>query len=264
VKIVIDGAVDLPLPREEVVSIPARILKDKRPWSGDVGQFWSALRSDPLGWSTAPPSTDELADAYSGNEPVLAVHVSSALSTTVEHAHAAAAIAGGAVTVCDSRTLSVGAGLVVSALARARPEPEEAPTRTAGIIARTHTYILVDQVDYLLRSGRLGLFEGEHVRSRRHYLLAVRGHAIPLGYSRSRQHAFLSLLDHLLGTAPNGIEAWALSHGSSADIESLGARASQAIGRAPEFVVLLDPVVGIHVGPDAVVVASLASPWGAT
>ena len=261
-KIVIDGAVDLPLPSPGVVSVPGQILKDRQPWFGELSQFWSTLRSDPLGWSTAPPATDELAAAYRGGEPVLAVHVSAELSATVEHGRDAAEAARLPVAVCDSRSLSVGAGLVVTGLDSGEADPEKLSRRAAHLVARTHTYVLVDQVDYLLRSGRLGLLEGEHIKSRRHYLLAVKGHAIPLGHSRTRERAFASLLGHLLATAPGGIEAWALSHGSAADVETLTARAVHDIGFGPEFVVLLDPTVGIHVGPDAVIVAARAQAEG--
>jgi fatty acid-binding protein DegV len=256
VKMVIDGAVDLPLPAAGVVSVPGRIFKDRQPWSGELSQFWSSLRSDPLGWSSAPPAIDELAAAYRGGEAVLAVHVSGELSATLEHGRAAAEAAGGQVPVCDSRSLSVGAGLVVTALGGGEADPQALSRRVADLVARTHTYVLVDQVDYLLRSGRLGLLEGEHIKPRRHYLLGVKGHAMPLGHSRTRERAFASLLGNLLATAPGGIEAWALSHGSAADVDALTDRAVEAVGFGPEFVVLLDPTVGIHVGPDAIVVAA--------
>lgn len=255
-RIVIDGAVDVPPLTPGVVSVPGKILKDRQPWSGDLSRFWSTLRSDPDGWSTAPPTTDELEVAYEGDEPVLAVHVSSELSTTLEHGRVAADTGQLPVTFCDSRSLSVGAGLVVTALLTGAEGPGDASRRAADLVARTHTFALVDQADFLLRGGRLGLLEGERIKSRRHYLLAVKGHAIPLGHSRTRERAFASLIDHLLATAPDGIEAWALSHGAAADFEMLTARATEAVGAAPEFVVLLDPTVGTHVGPDAIVVAA--------
>jgi DegV family protein with EDD domain len=261
-KVVVDGAVDLPQPRPGVVSVPAKVLKDREPWSGELGQFWSALRSDPLGWTTTPPTTSELTAAYQGDEPVLALHVSGELSSTLDHAREAAAASESLVQVCDSRSLSVGAGLVVTRLGSLPLDLPAASKSAADLIARTHTYVLVDEVDFLLRSGRLGLLEGEHVKSRRHYLLAVKGHAIPLGHSRSREKAFGSLLEHLRQTAPDGIEAWALSHAAAADVEPLTALAGQAIGSEPDFVVLLDPTVGIHVGPDAVIVAALGQAPG--
>lgn len=261
-KVVVDGAVDLPLPRPGVVSVPAQLFKERQPWSGGLGQLWSVLRSDPLGWSTAPPTSADLAAAYGDDEPVLAVHVSGELSSTIDHAREAAASSGTEVSVCDSRSLSVGAGLVVTRLDSLPLDLAEASKRAAGLVAGMHTYVLVDQVDFLLRSGRLGLLEGESVKSKRHYLLAVKGHAIPLGHSRSRERAFDSLLDHVRRTTPSGVEAWALSHGAAADIEPLTARASQSIGSNPDFVVLIDPTVGIHVGPDAVIVAALGRPDG--
>jgi DegV family protein with EDD domain len=259
VKIVIDGAVDLPLPRGGVASVPAHIFKDGQPWSGDVAGFWSALREDALGWSTAPPAAAELAAVYQGEELVLAVHVSAELSATVEHARGAAEQTDAVVSVVDSRSLSVGAGLVVTGVHDSAVDLAEASHAAANVVARVHTYVLVERVDYLLRSGRFGLLQGEHLKPKQHYLLGVKGHAIPFGHSRSRDRAFSSLLDHVRRTAPHGVERWALSHGSARDVEELTSRASQVVGSEPDFVVALDPTVGIHVGPDAIVFAAVAA-----
>lgn len=261
-RIVIDGAVALPLPRARVSAVPAKVMKDGEAWVDGSSEFWSALRADPLGWTTAPPTVSELHTAYSGTDPVLAVHVSGELSATVAHATEAASSISIPVRVCDSRSLSVGPGLVVSALGNGGQDLDAVERNAQRLIGRLHTYVLVDQVDYLLRSGRLGLLGDEPLKVRRHYLLGVRGHAIPLGDTRSREKSFSSLLDHVLRTAPNGIESWALSHGSAADADGLVAQATETMGCLPAFVLLLDPTVGIHVGPDAVVMAVLGSGRG--
>lgn len=277
-RVVVDGAVDVPLSDGRITSVPARVFKDESDWSGSSEEFWAQLREDPVGWSTAAPSRADLAEAYAGTEPVLAVHVSAELSATLEHARAAAgdAMAGGGsttggaaqpgsggapVSICDSRSLSVGSGLVASQVLAEDPRSlEDALRQARSLVGHVHTYGLIDQVDYLIRSGRVALLAGTHLRSKRHYLLAIRGHAIPLGDCRNRAKAFDSLLEHVRSTAPHGVGAWALSHGASSDVEELAGRATRTLGRAPEFVMLLDPTVGIHVGPDAVVVAAVGSP----
>ncbi|MHB1854637.1 MAG: DegV family protein [Acidimicrobiales bacterium] len=256
-RIVVDGAVDLPTAEVRISSVPAKIFKDHAEWSGPTEQFWRLLREDPIGWTSAPPSIEDLSAAYAGAEPVLAVHVSAELSATVEHAHAAAERAPGRVEVCDSRSLSVGAGLVATKVTTEAISPQEALAEARALAGHIHTYALVDQVDYLLRSGRVGLLAGSHLKSKRHYLLALRGHAIPLGDSRSRQTAFASLLDHVHTTAHHGVAAWALAHGAAADGEALAEQAGRTLGLAADFVVILDPTVGIHLGPDAVVLAAL-------
>ena len=153
VKVVVDGAVDLPLPRPGVVSVPAKVFKDGQPSTSDLHQFWSALRSDPLGWSTAPPTISELAAAYLGEQPVLALHVSGELSSTLDHAREAAAASGTEVSVCDSRSLSIGAGLVATRIGGPPLDLPAASKRTGGA-HRPNTHLRPGRPGRLLTAKR--------------------------------------------------------------------------------------------------------------
>jgi fatty acid-binding protein DegV len=85
VRVVTDGGADLPADVIErlgirVVSGPVRF--GERVFEGDSAAFWRELRSGATVPSTAPPGVTALRDAFGGDGPVLAVHVSAELSRT--------------------------------------------------------------------------------------------------------------------------------------------------------------------------------------
>lgn len=52
--------------------------------------------------------------------------------------------------------------------------------------------------------------------------------------------------------------AWALGHGDAADVDAVVKGFSHYLGQAPAFVSLLDPTVGVHLGPESLVVGVLS------
>ncbi len=113
---------------------------------------------------TSRPSPDALAAATlraarAGAGAVVAVHLSGALSGTVDAALAAARTAPLPVTVVDSRSLGLGLGYAVLAAARAAagsadpPDVAEAARRSA---AATSVLLTVPTLEHLRRGGRLG------------------------------------------------------------------------------------------------------------
>ena len=54
--------------------------------------------------------------------------------------------------------------------------------------------------------------------------------------------------------------AWALGHGDAADVDTVVRGFSHYLGHAPAFVTHLDPTVGVHLGPDSLVVGVLSEP----
>jgi fatty acid-binding protein DegV len=121
-RVVTDGAADIPealISSANITVVRGTVRLGDRPWQGDLGQFWAELEKGPELPATDAPSVEQLADAYAGEEPVLAVHVSAELSRTLAHGEEAAAAGAATVQVVDSRSLSIGTGLV--ALAAAGP-----------------------------------------------------------------------------------------------------------------------------------------------
>ena len=262
--IVTDGAVDVP---EAIGSsdllrqVPGELWGADGPLRVDRDEFWAGLRRGEYP-STSPPTVSALMRAYEHPDLVLAVHVSGELSATLQRAYEAAERVGSGVSVIDSGSLSVGAGLVVAelhrlALAGSVPSLVDAAQELPG---RLHTFALIQEVDALRRSDRSGLLPSGHLARNHPLVVAVRGRVVPLAQPRHRASAITELSGHLQHRSGPPTVAWALGHGDAADIDSVVKGFSHYLGQAPIFVTLLDPTVGVHLGPDALVVGVLSEP----
>ena len=263
VRIVTDGAADLP--DEAVESFGIRVVRgpvhiDGVGWHGSPDEFWRAVRAGGPAPSTGPPSPEAFGDAFAGDDPVCAVLVSSELSRTVEHAKQAVH-SDERVHVVDSRSLSVGTGLVALVLARAAASDadfESVKGLARRLVDEVHVHAVIDDVEYLLRGGRAGLIDA-HAKPGSHYVVAVKGHVIPLERAKDRNSAIRHLLDHGADHQRHGIGYWAVGHGGAGDVDDFTDRVQQRFDRPPEFVVPLGPNVGAHAGPGALVLGFLAA-----
>lgn len=262
--IVFDGAVDIPddlAGDPSLRRVPGEVWEDDRPMGTDPDNFWAELRRGRYP-STSPPSVDALAAAYEHQDTVIAVHVSGQLSATVQRAEEAAARGGGAVVVVDSKSLSVGAGLIVVAVHRFAQQASGAPVVdfARSLPARLHTFAVVQEVESLRRSDRSGLLPKSHLAGNHPLLLSVRGRVVALSQPKHRSAVIDDLAGHVKRSAGAQPAAWALGHGDAKDAGEVIGRLSKAFGNPPRFVSRLDPTVGAHLGPDSLVVGALSGP----
>lgn len=265
--IAVDGGVDLPLHLEDsplIQRVSGEVWLGPDRFLGGRDEFWQLLRKETPLATTAPTVTD-LADAYLHHNVVVGVHVSAELSATVTHAHEAASRVGSAVKVVDTRSLSVGAGLIAASVHEAvinQEEDQSIAEKAAALPARLHTYALVQDPDFLRRSGRIGLLPPGRPGRGRPVLLAVRGRAIALEAPKDRHDGVRRLGQHAKAGGGPRLDKWALGHGDAPDVDRLVDQLSASLGTAPSFVSTIGPVVGTHVGPGAVVVAVLSGVIG--
>ena len=264
--IVTDGAVDLPEWLEEspvIRKVSGRLSFGNDLLQGGTGQFWSLVRHHRYP-STTPPTVSDLTEAYRHHDLVIGLHVSAMLSATTSHAREAASRAGPGAIVIDTRSLSVGAGLVVAAVHRAVEKPFEHQSvidYARSLPDRLHTFALIQEIEMLRRSDRSGLLPPGHLAKNHPLLLAARGRVMALGQFKSRDAALKKLMWHLKVSAePTSVGAWAVGHGDAADATALVGQLSSQIGSPPAFVTRLDPTVGAHLGPDSVVVGAISGP----
>ena len=257
--LVIDGAVDLPpglLASSGVRVVSQDVWAGDQLFEGTTADFWAQLRAG-QGFSTTPPTVNALADAYEGGGEVCAVHVSAELSATLSRAREAALRSAAAVAVVDSRSLSVGAGLVAvlvhdaAQAASSWAELTEIVPRMAG---RVHTFALVQDLGPLRRSERIRLVPSTHLHQRRPVLLAVRGRALALEQPKDRSTGLWSLVRHARGSTEDNPTGWAMGHGDAGDEDAVRARLAEGFGRDAMYSCPIDPIVGAHLGPEAVVV----------
>jgi DegV family protein with EDD domain len=114
--------------------------------------------------STSRPSPSVFAAAYhrafaGGATSIVSVHLSGAMSGTVDAARLAGTDVGGDITVIDSRSVGMGMGFAVIAAAEAAAAGADASavidtvTRT---LAATQAIFYVDTLEFLRRGGRIG------------------------------------------------------------------------------------------------------------
>jgi DegV family protein with EDD domain len=262
--IVTDGAVDVDpaLASSELLRhVPGELAGVDGPLTVNHDDFWSGLRRGHYP-STSPPTVSSLLNAYEQPGLIIGLHVSAQLSATMQRAQEAAARAHAGVSVVDTGSLSVGAGLIVSEVHRAAREQAASSLveLTNALPSRLHTFALVQHVSALRASDRAGLLPKEHLKRDHPLVLAVRGRVVPLAQPRNRHGALNELARHLRHRSGPAPYAWALGHGDADDAGSIVHEFSQIMGQAPAFVTMLDPTVGVHLGPDSLVVGVLSDP----
>jgi DegV family protein with EDD domain len=283
VAIVTDTACDLPdafLEREDIALVPLRLLVGDETYLDRVtitpAAFFRRLRAEGIVARTSqPPPADfrEVYGALAGHGlPVVAIHVSGALSGTLSAARAAAASLRSQpgfapVEVVDSRTVSVAQGLVVRAAAQAAARGgglAEVVRAAEDAASRVRLLAAVPTLDSLVRGGRVS--PGQR---RLADLLGIvplltvdsRGRAKPGGAARGFPRACVKLVEKSLRTS-RGVASpvFAVAH---ADAPELAERiAAELLARRPgaeEFVVEVTPVLAAHAGPGAVAVATLGA-----
>ena len=173
VRLVTDSACDLPqsiIDRYGITVVPLTIRFGDTDYVDreDFGpkEFWAKCAASPVLPETAAPAPGQFEAAYralqaDGATGVLVVSLSSALSATMQSAEIAAkAVAADfPVRVVDSRSVSMGQGIIVRACAHAAEAGaglDELAQRAADLSHRVHVYGALDTLENLKKGGRIG------------------------------------------------------------------------------------------------------------
>lgn len=215
---------------------------------------------------TSGLSSLELAACYArqlergGDDGVVALHLSKALSSTWSAAVAASAVFPGTVRVVetDAAGMSVGAAAMAAAtVAREGGDLAACEAMAKSTLARAETWIYLHQLDDLRKSGRLPT--GTAVLSAA--LLAnkpiLRMHDGKLelaGKTRTQSKAFAKLTELVVERAAREPVFAAIQHADAAEAAGqLGAMLEE--GLPPGSRVMLEPLVdvlAVHTGPGAI------------
>ena len=211
--------------------------------------------------TTSRPAPERFADTYraaadAGATAIVSVHLSAAMSGTVDAARLAAADAPVPVTVVDSGTLGLGLGfaaLTASAAALTGAAADQVADAAARRAALTRTLIYVDTLEHLRRGGRIGaaatlLGSALMVKP----LLGITdGRITPLEKVRTSSRALARLEELAVAEAADRPVDLGVQHlAAAARAEALADRLRDRIPRAHDVhVAEVGPVVGAHVGP---------------
>ena len=194
-----------------------------------------------------------------GDADVVAVHLSSKLSSTVAAAEQAL---DGAGAVVDSQTCGMGLGLIALAAAETAEvggSVEEVVAAAATAIGRTHTWFYVESLDALRRGGRIGAASAllGSALAVKPLLHMVDGAVEPLEKVRTSSRAVARLQALAVERAGDGPADVAVMHlGAAGRAEALAARLRDQLPAARAvYVTELSAAVGAHTGVGALGVA---------
>jgi DegV family protein with EDD domain len=268
VRIVTDSASDI-LPSHAraigVLVVPNRIVLDGYVLRDGIditaAQFYARLPHARSAPHTEPAAPADFYNAYraafqQGATEIVSIHVSSRFSQVVRHALAARDhLAPAPIDVIDSLQLGIGmwpAVIAASRLAHLGASAQEVHARVLSLLARTHAYVMVESLEPLRRSGRIGRVQGlvGTIIDAHPILTLDHGEARLVETVRTRRRAVLRLCDlvHRLAQASGDIETLLVcgtSIESIAEMETL--LAEQYAGIIQKT--WLGPAIGANLGP---------------
>lgn len=272
VAVVVDSASDLPNELADALGIrrvPLTISLDGVDYKDGTElsreRFWElAQRANDLP-KTAAPSPAEFDAAFSseldaGANHVICLTMTKDLSATYQAALAAASAYSGRVSVFDTRSLTVGEGLVAvsaAAAAQAGADTEQCQRIVSATIERVVTFGMLDTLENLRRGGRIGAASAllGTVMSFKP-LIEVRDGAIEAaGRVRTRKSAITSLLEKFAGGGP--YERVGLVHAMANDLDAVLARVREVTGVDEVVISVMGATIGTHAGPGALGISVL-------
>ncbi|MBS3942601.1 MAG: DegV family protein [Actinobacteria bacterium] len=273
VAVVTDSTCDLPVDLVERLGIRVVPLSvtfgDETLISGVTishQEFYERLAAEARLPTTSQPAPAWFEEAYADcvddeHDAVVSVHVSSALSGTVDLARNRSGTAGLPVTVVDSRLVGGALGLAAlraHRLAQAGAGVEEVVAEVEAVRDRSLSLLIVDDLAHLKRGGRLtGAQAAMGSVLRVKPVLEVTGGRVEVRertrtWQRALERVADLVVEHAGGRPVDVVVAHAVADERAA---ALWQRLDGRIEIRERLETLMGPIVGTHVGPGAVGIA---------
>ncbi len=273
VAVVVDSSCDLPddvADRRGIILVPLQVIADGKVYLDRVDitspELYQRMRGgEPTRFTTSQPTPGAFRQAFQDGlahgEEVLALILSGGLSGTYASAAAVARAPDlSRVTVMDSRTTSLGLGLLaLRALELARrglPAPAIAQ-ELQRVRDRSGLLFTLDTFEHLLRSGRIGrarAWVGEWLQLKPILELNQDGVVAPLDRVRGRERLIPRVLEHLerrLTPRPERVR-FGIVHADAAQVAcELEAEIRRRYTPLDCLVQPLTAALGVHTGPGA-------------
>lgn len=274
VAVVTDSTAGLPSATADkcgVHVIPTKVMFGKRAFYDGVDltpeNFYRMLKESDTLPTTSQPSAGEFLDFYRNLsrrfDAILSIHVSTALSGTVNSAHDARAMFPTIpIHIIDSRSISMGLGLMALAAARAAAAGSDLDglaKLVKALIPKTKVIFVVETLEYLHKGGRVG------------GLAALLGLALRIGpilhlkdgrvemlqKVRTKAKAKRRMLDIVEGSAGHApaVHAAVVHAAAPDEAAELATELARRLNCIELHVAQMCPVVGVHTGPGTVGIA---------
>ena len=272
IRIITDSTCEAPpelLGHPAVSVVPLTVIFGQETFLDNVDitreQFWARLTSSvklPTTSQATPGQFQPLFHKFTdAGDEVIVIVISAKLSQTYNSALIAKeGIPDRPIDVIDSRTTSVGLGLMLQeavAMAEAGVSRSEITARLTQMRDAIHVIFVVETLEYLQRGGRIGkaqAFAGTLLKLKP-LLSIVDGEVTPEARVRSRVKA-LETMQELLQqkvSARGPQVRLALMHAQAAsEAARVGQSLAAKFGTSRMFIAELGPALGTHVGPGTI------------
>ena len=272
VQIVTDSTSDIPpqLIKELDISVVPiyvqvgnKFLRDGMDISHD--EIYDNVREGSIKTTTSQPNPQDFADVYQklaqDSTDIISIHLVSDLSGTYNSALQGKEMTKSPVNieVVDSRSLSMGLGLITIAAARMAKEGKnmtEVMKEVKSIIPDVKIFAILDTLKYVLQSDRL-----DKVSSLLGNLLNVKpmltlrnGRLAPTGISRTRKKGLDGLFD-IVKKARHPYEIGIVQSTNPDEAITLKEHISSLVDKSRIYLSRLGPTLGSHSGPGTLVLA---------
>jgi DegV family protein with EDD domain len=266
VRIVTDSTCDLPLALCEelgITMVPLNVhfgeVVYRDQFDLDSDRFLQLLSQHAELPKTSQPASGLFEETYArlgaDGSSIVSIHLSSKLSGTLHSAEIARDALRGRVSVdvIDSRSASLGLGLIVLSAARMASAGIDArliASNVRRLVPNVHILFFVDTLEYLQRGGRIGRASAllGALLNIRPILKLEDGEVLPVEKVRTRSKAIDRLVE-FVELFPE-VEQLAIVHANSPnDVEMLVRRLDPPYSREKILIGQYGPVIGTHAGP---------------
>jgi len=227
-------------------------------------EFYSRLKSSTVLPKTSQPSPEEFIDLYKellkDYQEVISIHISSALSGTINSARLAKEKLSGSIHIFDTRNISLGAAFLILDAA----ELIENQFKTTEILQhlqktrkKIETLFTLNTMEYLYKGGRIGKASsllGAALNIKPVIRVNEEGIYVPHGKTRSQRKALDKIAAFFQEKAEGKeIKRIAVAHGEAPEAaEYLKKTLSENLKKQVDIFTKVGPVIGVHTGPGTV------------
>jgi DegV family protein with EDD domain len=277
VKIVTDSTADIPVNIVKelgITVVPLKVHFEKETFLDGVTiqpeQFYQKLEAAEALPTTSQPSPIDFVDTYKGlvnddvgNVQIISIHLSAALSGTVQSANLAQSMLEEQmdITVIDSKKASYAIGIIVVELAKAAQQgksKEECVALAQYLIKESVVYFLVDNLTYLQKGGRIGKASavlGSLLNIKPILSLDEQGEVYAIDKVRGNKKALHRIIHFLKEFSGDHHVHIGISHAaSSIEADKVAQELKENFQVKDEVITEIGPVIGTHVGPKTIAI----------
>ncbi len=227
-------------------------------------EFYARLEKEEQLPRTSQPSPEEFMNLYQElleeYQEIISIHISSALSGTVNSARLAREKLDGSIHIVDTRNISLGASFMILEAA----EYIQEDFKTTEILQhlqktrqKIETVFTLNTMEYLYKGGRIGKVSsllGAALNIKPVIRVNEEGIYVPCGKARNQKKALEKIVSFFQENAGNQpIKRLAVAQGQAREAgDFLAQTLSETLKKPVDILTSVGPIIGVHTGPGTV------------